>query len=1597
MKNNDNKFKFDVFSSNKRNSILSIIALAAIVGIVLMGSVVSAAFLTDTTDPLRNIFEKAPKFTLKYHANAGSEDVIVPEEQHNYGEGKFVISTYKPLREGFVFTNWNSKAGNDGEDVAGGSTYTTDNRHTDLYAQWQVGYTLIYDANGGKNAPEPQTQITDEASWEFVIKDKESMTHEDEHKVFLGWADSENATVPTYGKDGKYAYLGSDYYDGDNLVDIDGTKTLYADKKTVTVYAVWATKYELTYSFHPDMVDPECYGDLPKKQSAVTVNPSHDFTIPARVTEGEDKNAVYRKEGYKWGWWGDNLERFGYIEEDPTAPANEGCYLYNEQINTLYEDAPTITLYAYFQPPESVSVIFEHNTGSLPYAIDRHDKNNNPIIQNFPDDRHGWTTERIWVPWEEGLPNNIPTHPRYVFQGWAYTANATEPDVMPGEKDFKVNTVITNKHKLYAVWKSGHNFRLYFNYNGGSRVYYKQASGNWGYYSSNEYIWYSSDNKYRTNPESYFDGAVTWTAEFFSTNGVFAARNDDANGTYEFLGWAKDPNATEPDYPVVAPDPKDPENPNPLDPDLEGITGNIGLITDDVIFDHSDINVTSDNSPATHSVKLYAVWKKSPRHQFRIEFKTANGAKFNTGSTTTFASPSTTGYYASTKYPYNEWSITDLDNAPIATKDSTRTASYDFVEWNTKADGTGTKYTIDQDTKKINQIIRIDEPANTPEKCAGGYSGDHTLTLYPIFETKPLHGYDVLFDINAPSDADSVETYLYQSDDGTNFTKKKVVKKNPSSTETLETGVLDSQTVELDQKTYTYELDGKWMFVTCENKSTTSTSNYTFLGWSYTEYGLGEYDPNNPDHVLEFPVNAPADPSNPGDDGKLNANVVIDIDETDPTSSDACDPNDEEGKVHTRTLYGVWDGEPLHQYAVVFVGNGEGSKIIYAPASKWASNETQESNETISSGSEDFTGTGLDTDVDKPGQLVEPLKNTFRVYSEAKSMPDAGTTGSSESFTFDNNFWKTGFRNDNFKDGDNYISDVIVKAERADSADRRYTFLGWTTVKDDPSTLVSNDSEGYINTPLTINDSNYPCDSKTHHTVLYALWQEEPIHNFQLIFYANGGNQIGQIDNNGTWRYNSTSYAPGYTYSIKKNTITDIDTDHLPDTMYYIGRVLTEKESTSVTNHTWSSTDTNPLRLEARKGNTTEDGYTYRYEFMGWSDTPVAISTSVTSDDADYHVNDKSYIQENITITAPSGDCEHPTHTKILYAVWKKVLVTPEHSFTLRFNSNGGTSRIRLYDGTSWSNGSSTYSFRYPETGKVEVTDLSYTFTAAEIAAKGVGATRDPDNYYTYEFVGWSTSSSYNPDNPDTTNLISWIDDPDSDIVGDGFVNEDISVTCPTDPCKGGDHTKNIYAVWKRTPRTKTYTLTFNGNDNDAQGVPANIVAEETYTGNNDWNRHTFDISDTPIPTNKSLTFAGWNTDPEAKNGKYSGVYTGTDHEQAKILENMENLYTATLANTTHEGTDILYAIWWYRFEVFYDANGGSQAPPLVHAYDSVPTKILIIDNNIPNRNGYTFLGWSTSNELDAEVQYTPGQQITFDANDQGVGTLTLYAVWQED
>ena len=162
-------------------------------------------------------------------------------------------------------------------------------------------------------------------------------------------------------------------------------------------------------------------------------------------------------------------------------------------------------------------------------------------------------------------------------------------------------------------------------------------------------------------------------------------------------------------------------------------------------------------------------------------------------------------------------------------------------------------------------------------------------------------------------------------------------------------------------------------------------------------------------------------------------------------------------------------------------------------------------------------------------------------------------------------------------------------------------------------------------------------------------------------------------------------------------------------------------------------------------------------------------------------------------------------------------------------------------------------------------------------------------------------------------------------------------------------------------------TLTYNGNGGTGS-VPSQTVPQDSFLT---VSQNGFSKSN----AGGQCTFQAWNT---------SSSGTGTTYRPGQTM-NIQS-------NTT------LYAIWdcpaetTYDYRLHYDANGGSGAPADWETSNTTGgTMNATVSAQKPTRNGYTFLGWSTSSTA-TNATYQAGSTVRVSA-DQPV---TLYAVWQQ-
>ena len=166
----------------------------------------------------------------------------------------------------------------------------------------------------------------------------------------------------------------------------------------------------------------------------------------------------------------------------------------------------------------------------------------------------------------------------------------------------------------------------------------------------------------------------------------------------------------------------------------------------------------------------------------------------------------------------------------------------------------------------------------------------------------------------------------------------------------------------------------------------------------------------------------------------------------------------------------------------------------------------------------------------------------------------------------------------------------------------------------------------------------------------------------------------------------------------------------------------------------------------------------------------------------------------------------------------------------------------------------------------------------------------------------------------------------------------------------GGTYSNNanviLHAVWK----ANTYTVTYNANGGSNAPVSQTKVHGTNLT-----------LSST-VPTRTGYTFMGWATSSNATVSSYdaSGTYSSN-------------------------GNVTFYAVWIKNtYTITYNANGGSNAPTIQTKYYGTN---ITLSKGIPNKEGYSFIGWSTSN--DETVEYQVGATYTENTS------IILYAVWK--
>lgn len=185
------------------------------------------------------------KYKITYNANGGPK---APNQQTKIYQQSITLDSTVPLRTGYDFVNWNTKADGTGKTYNPGDVYNTD-AHLTLYAQWNIHkYPITYNANGGSSAPDSQLKLFD------IDLTLTSAEPKKTGYKFVSWNTSSDGTGTSYPSGG-----------------------VYKENTAVSLYAQWEPcKYTITFYPMGGTCDTETkvvtydstYGTLPAVSKA---------------------------------------------------------------------------------------------------------------------------------------------------------------------------------------------------------------------------------------------------------------------------------------------------------------------------------------------------------------------------------------------------------------------------------------------------------------------------------------------------------------------------------------------------------------------------------------------------------------------------------------------------------------------------------------------------------------------------------------------------------------------------------------------------------------------------------------------------------------------------------------------------------------------------------------------------------------------------------------------------------------------------------------------------------------------------------------------------------------------------------------------------------------------------------------------------------------------------------------------------------------------------------------------------------------------------------------------------------------------------------
>ena len=345
------------------------------------------------------------KHVLHYNKNVPTSSTSqtvsnMPVDQTKTFGQLMTISNLVPTRKGYTFAGWYTQSNGTGTKYNPGSNYAADQNGgtVNLYAKWTPWtYNIKYDQNV-KSTSSSKT-VTDMPAAQTKTQEIDvtlsSMTPKRNGYIFAGWSTSANGSV--------------EYKPGSRF-----TKDLDSNGASITLYAVW-TPWKHTIHYN---------SNIPTNAPTGTTTVSN---MPGDQTKTFDEKLMISsnkptRKGYNFAGWSTSAN--GNVVYQP------GAEYKNDQ------NGGTVTLYAKWTAWKH-TVTYDKNVPANSKKTD---------VKNMPGNQTKIYDQNLT------LQSNVPTRIGYTFVKWTTNKDGTGTAYQPGSqysynRDSDGGTVT-----LYAVW-----------------------------------------------------------------------------------------------------------------------------------------------------------------------------------------------------------------------------------------------------------------------------------------------------------------------------------------------------------------------------------------------------------------------------------------------------------------------------------------------------------------------------------------------------------------------------------------------------------------------------------------------------------------------------------------------------------------------------------------------------------------------------------------------------------------------------------------------------------------------------------------------------------------------------------------------------------------------------------------------------------------------------------------------------------------------------------------------------------------------------------------------------------------------------------------